>query len=55
MLEKAQVAPDIPVEDLHVIATTTFVEPIIAFADSKLAPLERRNAPLNVTISINNH
>ena len=55
MLEKAQVAPDMPVEDLHVIATVAFVEPIITFADSELAPLERRKAPLNVTISINNH
>ena len=55
MLEKAQVAPDMPAEELHIIATAAFVEPIITFADSELAPIERRKAPLNVTISINNH
>ena len=55
MVEKAQVAPDMPAEELHVIVIAAFVEPIITFADSELTPIERRKAPLNITISINNH
>ena len=55
VLEQVQVALDMPVEDLHVIATAAFIEHVITFSDSELALPERRRAPLNVTISVNNH